>query len=128
MLAVYNFVYFVAMIVICADAHWARGTKANPLYINFNQMPYIGLWYRCIVFYAGQDQSGCSRSQKTTNSEIEFPNFHKSVLNASASLLLALPYDVKMKVFGFPAGGRITSTCTFSRIIKQPFKFLAYFV
>merc|ERR1712226_1068286 len=32
----------------------------NPLYINFNQMPYIGLWYRCIVFYAAQDQSGSS--------------------------------------------------------------------
>ena len=63
------------------------------------------------------------------NNKIEFPNFHKSVLNASASLLLALPHDVKMKVFGFPAGGRITSTCAFGRIIKQPFKLiLAYFV
>lgn len=92
-LAIYNFVYFVAMIVICADAHWARGTKANPLYINFNQMPYIGLWQRCIVFYGGQDQSGSSGRYQCTPMDPSVQVLPGYLIYTRAAIILSILFS-----------------------------------
>lgn len=54
----HNITHFILLLVICCDPHWAVGTKANPLYITFNQMPYIGLWYRCVNIFSTQGQTG----------------------------------------------------------------------
>ena len=57
--------YFVILIVVMADAHWACATKANPTYINFNMITWMGLWYRCINYFNNQDQSGNQQTSQT---------------------------------------------------------------
>ena len=44
----YLIVYLVIMILICCDAHWAEVTRANPLYVVYDEYAALGLWYRCI--------------------------------------------------------------------------------
>lgn len=57
---VWNVIWLTILIVIMCDAHWACATKANPIYINFNQLTWIGLWYRCNNYYGQQDSTGGS--------------------------------------------------------------------
>ena len=67
LIAAFILAYFTIIIVIMADAHWACATKANPMYINFNQLTWMGLWYRCINFYQVQDQSASGTGSQTWN-------------------------------------------------------------
>ena len=55
---IFQLIYFTVLLVVTADAHWSVATKANPIYINFNQLTYIGIWARCNVYYTTQDGSG----------------------------------------------------------------------
>lgn len=53
---IYSIIWFILIFLICCSAHWTESTDANPFFINFNQIIWLGLWARCANYYYTQDQ------------------------------------------------------------------------